>query len=76
MPDAKNDDRMIHLHFKRSDEEVDEVVLASEVEAFLKKLVGRRDEIDEAIMFLEVDRMASGRFVGADWSVSFTVEDP
>lgn len=76
MPDLKNDDRMIHLHFMRGDDEIDEVVLASEVESFLKKHVDRLDEVADALMFLEVDRMASGRFVGAGWSVSFTVEDP
>ncbi|MGI2036212.1 hypothetical protein ACRQ1B_27955 [Rhizobium panacihumi] len=67
---------MIHVHFTRGDEEYDEVVLAGEVETFLRSHVDRSDEISNAMMFLEVERMASGRYVGAGWSISFTVEDP
>ena len=76
MSEENPDDRMLHVHFRRGDEEHDEVVLAGEVEAFLRKHVDRSGEISDALMFLEVDRMASGRFVGPGWSVSFTVEDP
>lgn len=64
MPELKTDDRMIHLHFARGDAVTDEVVLASEVESFLTRHVDRADEISDALLFLEVGRMASGRFVG------------
>ncbi|MGE7367926.1 hypothetical protein ACQKKX_02495 [Neorhizobium sp. NPDC001467] len=76
MPEMNNDDRMIHLHFTRGDHVIDEVVPGSEVEEFLNKNVDRPDEIADALMFLEIGRMASGRYVGAGWAVSFVVEDP
>ncbi|MCJ8517846.1 hypothetical protein ABID21_000638 [Pseudorhizobium tarimense] len=64
--------RFIHIRFTSPSASVERKMTVEDAIALMAKHVPAKD-LDEALSFLEMDRMGEGYYKGRNWSITFRV---
>ncbi len=67
--------RFVHINFTSPATALDRTMTVDDALALLAKHIPAR-ELDDALSFLEIDRMAEGYYKGSIWSVTFRAVEP
>lgn len=62
--------RVVRLTFSSPENAIEQTLTVDEAACYLEQNLPQR-ELQEALAFLEMDRMAEGYYKGSNWSVSF-----